>query len=274
MKLLGRLKARRLKTEGEWMVLSLDKDNIRRCFRRSLATYDEAAVVQKKLAAQLLQALHILPATAFRSVLEVGCCTGVLTEMLCRDKPVIRLYLNDLVPDFEDVVLSRLPEDRAIQLNSCFGDIENINIPTDLSLVLSGATFQWLSDLPSFFDRLGRELGSGSYLAFSLFGPGTLQEFSRLTSVELNYYSDKQIIALLERDFTLESYENFREQLFFSSVREIMNHIRETGVGGVSEYRWTKQSLRQFEEGYIRDFGEERGLPVSYVSSCFVARRR
>ena len=256
------------------MVLGLDKDNIKRCFRRSLATYDEAAVVQNRLAVRLMQALHILPAAAFRSVLEVGCCTGVLTEMLCRDKPVTSLFLNDLVLDFEDVVLSRLQNNASIQVRSCFGDIEKTDLPPDLSLVLSGATFQWLSDLPSFFKRLGRELGSGSHLAFSLFGPGTLQEFSSLTSVELNYHSDKQILALLEQDFVLESHENFQEQLFFSSVRQIMKHIRETGVGGVSEYRWTRQSLRQFEEGYIRDFGEKRGVPVSYVSSCFVARRR
>jgi malonyl-CoA O-methyltransferase len=256
------------------MVLYLDKDNIKRCFRRSLSTYDEAAVVQNKLAVHLLQALHILPETAFRTVLEIGCCTGVLTEMLCRDKPVTRLFLNDLVADFEAVVLSRLKKNKSMELNACFGDIERIDLPSDISLVLSGATFQWLSDLPAFLNRLGHELGSGSYLAFSLFGPGTLQEFSRLTSVELNYHSDERILALLEQDFILESYENFQEQLFFPSVREIMSHIRETGVGGVSEYRWTKQSLRQFEKGYIRDFGDERGLPVSYVSSCFVARRR
>jgi malonyl-CoA O-methyltransferase len=256
------------------MLLCLDKDNIARCFRRSMSTYDEAAVVQNRLAVRLLQALNGLPETAFRSVLEVGCCTGVLTEMLCREKPVTKLFLNDLVPDFEDMVLHRLQRIPSIQVTSCFGDIEAVDLPADLSLVLSGATFQWLSDLPAFLNRLGRELGSGSYLGFSLFGPGTLQEFSSLTSFELNYHSDKQILALLQQDFILESHENIQEQLFFPSVREIMRHIRETGVGGVSEYRWTKQSLRQFEEGYIREFGEERGLPVSYVSSCFVARRR
>ncbi len=256
------------------MVSDLDKNNIKRCFRRCLSTYDEAAVVQTRLAVRLMQALDILPATAFRSVLEVGCCTGVLTEMLCRDKPVQSLFLNDLVLDFEDVVLSRLQKNASIPVTSCFGDIEKVDLPAELSLVLSGATFQWLSNLPLFFNCLGRRLRPGSYLAFSLFGPGTLQEFSSLTSVELNYHSDKQILALLEEDFILESYETFQEQLFFSSVREIMNHVRETGVGGVSEYRWTKQSLRQFEEGYISNFGEERGLPVSYVSSCFVLKRR
>ncbi|MCF8055347.1 MAG: hypothetical protein K9K37_01750 [Desulfocapsa sp.] len=256
------------------MVLSLDKDNIARCFRRSLSTYDEAAIVQNRMAVHLLQMLENLPDSVFRSVLEVGCCTGVLTEMLCREKPVASLFLNDLVPDFEGVVLSRLEKNSTIELNSCFGDIEKIDLPAELSLVLSGATFQWLSDLPSFLSRLGSELGTGTYLAFSLFGPGTLKEFSQLTSVELNYYPHSQIIAMLKQDFILEGHDHFQEQIFFPSVREIMGHIRKTGVGGVSEYRWSKESLRRFIDGYLQEFGEERGLPVSYVSSCFVARRR
>ena len=255
------------------MILYLDKDKVARCFRRSLPTYDEAAVVQNRLAAHLLKMLQLLPDRAFQSVFEVGCCTGGLTEMVCREKPVARLFVNDLVPEFEEVVYERLQRQELPELHSCFGDIEAIELPPGITLLLSGATFQWLSDLPRFIRRLGRELVSGSYLAFSLFGPGTLNEFSQLSSVELNYHSDTEIIAMLEDDFVLEAYENFNEQLFFPSVHDIMRHIRATGVGGVSEYQWSKESLRQFERDYVRAFGEKRGLPVSYVSSCFVARR-
>ena len=256
------------------MVFRLDKERVARCFRRSLLTYDEAALVQNKLALRLLQSLDGLPDTVFRRVLEIGCCTGVLSEMLCAEKPVGTLYLNDLVSDFEDVVLKRLSSYDVKHITPCFGDIETLTLPADLSLVLSGATFQWLSELPAFFARLGRELQSGAYLAFSLFGPGTLQEFSSLTSVELRYFPDNKIISLLEQDFILASYNTFQDQLFFPSVRDILSHIRSTGVGGVSEYQWNKESLRDFEERYSREFGAENGLPVSYVSSCFVAKKR
>jgi malonyl-CoA O-methyltransferase len=256
------------------MVLALNKDKIAHCFRRSLPTYDSAALVQNDLAGRLLQAIDVLPATAFRRVLEIGCCTGVLSEMLCNEKPVENLFLNDLVTDFEDVVINRLSEYESIRFRSCFGDIETLPLPPDLSLVLSGATFQWLSDLPAFLAQLGRELQSGSYLAFSMFGPGTLKEFSSLTAVELYYFSDQEILSLLEQDFIIESYENYEDQLFFPSVREILNHIRATGVGGVSEYQWNKKTLRLFEERYLAEFGGEKGVPVSYHSSCYVARKR
>ena len=259
---------------GCGMAFRLDKERIARCFRRSLLSYDEAALVQHTLALRLLQLLDCLPETVFRQVLEIGCCTGGLSEKLCGEKPVQTLYLNDLVSDFEDVALNRLSKYKSTQFMSCFGDIEALTLPADLSLIVSGATFQWLSDLPAFIARLGRELQSGSYLAFSLFGPGTLQEFSSLTSVELLYHADQEILSLLEQDFTVESYENYEDRLFFPSVREILNHIRATGVGGVSEYQWNKETLRLFKERYLAKFGGENGLPVSYVSSCYVARKR
>ncbi len=63
-----------------------------------MESYDEAAIVQNALAGRLVRALEELPDTAFRRVLEIGCCTGVLTEMLCRERQVRTLFLNDLVP--------------------------------------------------------------------------------------------------------------------------------------------------------------------------------
>jgi len=256
------------------MVFRLDKKRIAQCFRRSLLTYDDAAIVQNKLAKRLLQSLSCLPESAFQRVLEIGCCTGGLSELLCEEKPVQILYLNDLVSDFEDIALSRLKKHTSTQCTSCFGDIETFQLPPKLSLILSGATFQWLDDLPSFLERLGRKLEPGAFLAFSMFGPGTLKEFSRVTTVELRYHSDDAILSLLEKDFIVESYDNYEDQLFFPSVRDILSHIRATGVGGVSEYQWNKETLKRFEKHYSAEFKCDKGFPVSYASSCYVARRR
>ncbi len=256
------------------MVFALNKDKIARCFLRSLTTYDQAAKVQNKLAACLLQQLTDLPDHAFASVLEIGCCTGTLTEKLCAKKPVKKLYCNDLVPEFEDLLRTKLSCYSSMQFLPCFGDIEEQDLPSELSLVISGATFQWLSDLPSFLKRLGRELPQGAHLAFSLFGPGTLLEFSSLTGVELAYMSDNTLKNILHTDFELLHHAEYQDTLYFQTVKEILGHIRDTGVGGVSEYKWSKRSLQEFETAYINKFASEKGLPLSYSSSCFVARRR
>lgn len=256
------------------MTLGLDKCKIARRFRRSLSTYDDAALVQKKLAERLVGSLNSLPEKAFRRVIEIGCGTGILTEMLCSSKAVGTLYLNDLVPDCEKMVLDRIADQRPSQVIPFFGDIEQLAFPSDLSLIVSGSTFQWLNDFPQLLDGLCSMLPQGAFLAFTLFGSGTLKEFSSLTSVELTYYSDQKIRAMLDQAFTLESHSTYQDRLFFGSAREILHHIRATGVGGVGNYHWTKASLRDFGVRYGQKFGSKKGLPVSYVSSAFVFRKR
>lgn len=256
------------------MVFELDKERIANCFRRSILTYDDAAIVQNTLAAKLIGYISSLPDTAFQNVFEIGCCTGNLSEILCKEKSVATLYLNDLVTDFEQGILERLSKYEETNCISCFGDIESVALPSNISLVLSGATFQWLSDLPAFIAKLAKVLQPGSYLAFSMFGPGTLKEFSSLISVELKYHSDAEILDLLNKDFIVESFHAHDDQLYFATVREVLNHIRATGVGGVSEYQWNKESLKLFEKQYHLEFCSSRGLPVSYSSLCYVARRR
>lgn len=256
------------------MVLNLDKNRIARCFRRSMQTYDEAAEVQNRLVDRLLQTLDLVPSAAFNSVLEIGCCTGTLTKKMCAAKPVQKIYCNDLVPEFEEHLQTRFSPESATQLIPCFGDIEKLALPSDISLVISGATFQWLCDLPAFVQRLGRELNSGSWLAFSLFTPGTLKEFSTVTSVELEYVADDELKTLFKSDFELIQHQSFQDTLFFPTVRDILNHIRDTGVGGVSEYKWSKHSLQSFEEQYTEKFATASGVPVSYSSSCYLLKRR
>ena len=256
------------------MVLNLNKNRIARCFRRSMHTYDGAATVQTWLGDRLLQALDQAPNAAFDSVLEIGCCTGTLTAKLCAAKRVRKIYCNDLVPEFEALLQTRLSSEKTAQFIPWFGDIEKIALPSGLSLVISGATFQWLSDLPAFIKRLGTELDTGSWLAFSLFTPGTLMEFSTVTNVELDYVAEDELKTLLKPDFELMQYHSFCDTLFFPTVREILSHIRDTGVGGVSEYKWNKKSLKSFENQYTEQFATQKGIPVSYSSSCYLLKRR
>ena len=256
------------------MVLNLDKERIARCFRRSIATYDEAAEVQNRLVNRLVAMLDQVPDEGFTDVFEIGCCTGTLTEKLCAVKPVQKIFCNDLVPEFEEVLLARFPSADRPRIIPCFGDVETMDLPQGLSLVLSGATFQWLDDLPAFIERLGRSLASGSWLEFSLFTPGTLAEFSAITGIKLDYVGDEELQQMLVRDFAPAAHDSYFDTLTFPSVRAILAHIRATGVGGVSEYSWNRKSLENFEKEYARQFSTADGMVVSYSSSCYLLQRR
>jgi len=259
---------------GEGILQPLNKERVAHCFRQAIGTYDLHATVQKQLSERLLDLAEHYPAIRHERVLEIGCCTGMLTEMLCRQHRIGTLFLNDLVGDFASVVKARIPANKMPAISPLFGDIETLPLPHDLDLIVSSATFQWLSDLPALLPRLALALKDSGFLVFSIFGPGTLAEFTELTGVGLHYRSPEQIAGLLADHFILEHQSTRQDQLFLSSPRDVLHHLRDTGVGGVRAHRWTSATLKHFEQEYQARFGTPAGVPVSYTSTCYVARKK
>ena len=254
--------------------MNLDKEKIARSFLRGKETYEQHAKVQKKVGRRLIDMLGGYPEMCFDRVLEIGCCTGAMTEMFLANHAAGRLYLNDLVAEFYEIVRERFADQAFTTIEPLFGDIEKLDLPADLDLVLSSSTFQWLGDLPGFFVKIANALKTNGYLAFTLFGPGTLTEFRQLTGVGLTYAALGDFLDLLAKHFVLEFVDTEKHLLFFTSPREVLRHLQATGVGGVGEFRWTSKKLRDFEEAYIGSFGTAAGVPVTYVTSYVIASRR
>ena len=253
---------------------SLDKEKVARCFRRARTSYDEHGVVQKRVGDELVELLADFPQIRFDRVLEVGCCTGMMTRTLCERFAVERLYLNDLVPDFEQTVIDRLPPGLGTTIQPFFGDIESLQLPQELDLVVSSSTLQWLEDLPAFFHRVARALGESGHLAFSLFSAGTLKEFKQLTGIGLDYMQTDELVHILETDFELKWIKSREKTQDFPTTYDLLRHFKATGVGGVSEHRWTTGSLKELERNYKQHYGTSRGLPVSYATTSVIARKK
>ena len=60
----------------------IDKSLVKRRFKKSFSTYNDNAIVQKKMAERLIQ---YLPFKQYNSVLEIGCATGVLTKLIAEN---------------------------------------------------------------------------------------------------------------------------------------------------------------------------------------------
>lgn len=255
------------------MVFYPDKIEVARCFRRSQPTYDDNAFIQKKVSARLVGFLQELEDIKCRRVLEVGCCTGILTEMFCSHYPVANLFVNDLVPELCEKARERVSKS-LLSIEALPGDIEKIAIPRQLDLILSSSTLQWLTDLPAALDKFNEALADQGYLVFSLFGAGTMAEIKTLTGCGLHYLAIDQLCSLVKSRFDLLRVETSEDRLVLPTPRDVLRHLQATGVSGLGYYRWTPATLRIFESEYRRMYGSEEGVQLSYVSHFLVARKK
>jgi len=253
--------------------VGLKKDKVARSFLRGKLTYDDEAIVQQKVNERLLALLRRQDRNGFKNILEIGCCTGMLTEMLSRNFQPVQLFVNDLVPEFYDSVTSRLDKTSQSRILPCFGDIEHRELPADLDLVISTSTLQWLDDLGGFFDRVVNSLVDKGTIAFSMFGEETFSEVTELTGIGLNYPSFETVSTLIEDRFRLIYKKVERDQLFFPEPEKVLRHIQATGVGGIGGYTWTPRKVKKFIDDYRIRFATSKGMPLSYVSYTFLAEK-
>jgi malonyl-CoA O-methyltransferase len=252
----------------------VNKDTIARSFLHGQRTYDTHAKVQRNVSERLVTKLKEYQEIQYNRVLEIGCCTGTLTELLVNSSDIKKLYLNDLVPSFYDTVIERLSKPLEVDVVPLFGDIETIDFPQELDLVITSSTLQWIIDISALINKVASSLQKRGFFVFSLFGPGTLREFRAITGVGLDYCASGTIMDLLENHFNIEEEGAKKDVIYFSTPREVLRHLQATGVGGVKDYRWTSKGIRNFERNYSEQFGVAEGIPVTYMSYNFVASKK
>ncbi|MFT5726283.1 MAG: malonyl-CoA O-methyltransferase [Desulforhopalus sp.] len=251
----------------------VDKNRVVDSFRSSRNTYEDNAIVQRRISQQLVTLLMTSNTCKYNSVLEVGCCTGLLTDFLCENCEIESLYLNDIVPEFCELTTGRPALCNIRDVSTLPGDIELCSLPGDLDLIISSSTFQWIDDLDALFEKFHRSLKDQGVLAFSLFGPGTMGEVRQLTGKGLQYLSLNTLLQLVRKRFKVIVQKDKVDQLFLPSVRAVMRHIKDTGVAGVGGEKWSHSQFKEFEKRYREEFVTEQGIPVSYFSTTIIAKK-
>jgi malonyl-ACP O-methyltransferase BioC len=246
--------------------MKLDKELIKKRFARSLKTYADNALVQKSTAERLLFELSTIGGEKFDRIFEIGCGSGIVTRQLVKMFEYKKLYLNDLVDECVKLS-SKYPDSEFIG-----GDIEAVeSLPENLDLIISNATFQWLSHLPGILERLAGILNPDGILAFSTFGPQNAREVTELSGKSLNYLPAAKLKDTVEKHFEISCYHENIRKLHFESPMDVLRHLQKTGVTAVSQQRWNKSDLQNFISRYIEYNKTDSGVTLTYHPIIIVA---
>lgn len=220
----------------------MNKDLIQKRFAKHLETYNENAKVQKKMAQKLITLLN---KKEFENILEIGCGTGLLTELVNQNITFSNYKANDIVEDCNSFINEINPN-----IDFVASDIEEFIKTSDekYDLIISNAAFQWVDNLENFIEKLTQKLRPNGVLLFSTFGKENFREIFFISGKTLPYYSAGEIETMLsEYNPTIEQEIHI---LAFKTPRDILKHFKLTGVNSLEATSWTKSDMSKFEKEY------------------------
>ena len=257
------------------------ESKITHSFTRALASYNQEATVQKecanKLGRYLINCLTEAGAnTKFENVFEFGCGTGFLSQQLIEKLTISKLVLNDLVKES----YHHLPPNvQSFGYGFIHGDIDTVKLNNFHDLICSASCVQWSKDLPSLLQKLNASLSKDGYLAISSFTKGHFNELSLLNhklnenNPPLNYWTIEKWQEQLPSCFEIQLIKSDNKTQWFNSVRDVLLHLRLTGVNGNTRRTWHQQDLVQFEREYEDKFSVNKKIPLTYCPIYIIARK-
>lgn len=206
-------------------------------FSKSAKSYHKFAEIQMKVAEGLTASVRpwkdIIPSGP---VLEVGCGTGFLSELMLEEFPKRDFVLTDVSPDMLSFTKERLKDNE----NCTFEvfDVDSIQNPEPTySLIISNFAAQWFDDTAIGLEKLTKMLLPGGLLLVTFPGNHSFMEWYECCLVlGLPYTAnplpdvEEVVVKLSLGPVQIDYYENDLFQDFSSSM-DFLKHIKEIGAG-------------------------------------------
>lgn len=247
----------------------LDTAAARRNANRAAASYDEFAVLQARVRAQLIGRLDWIAFTP-EVILDLGCGTGHGAVALAARWPGARVIAADAAAGMLEHLARR---DRARCERIC-ADARALPLPSSsVDLVFCNLMLQWCDDLDAVFAEVARVLRPRGLFTFTTLGPGTLTELREawraadagehvIPFTDMHDVGDGLVRAgLAEPVLDVERYT-----LTYPGLRALMRDLKATGaqnaIAGRARGLTGRARLVAVEQAYERQ-RRDGSLPAS-----------
>ena len=228
----------------------MNKELIIQRFSRKLNSYNANARVQKLMATKLINTIDSIQSNTFLenskiSILEIGCGTGLLTELAAQNIAFSSYTALDIVPECENFIKSINPKIEFVS-----NDIEKYidEVDKKFDLIISNASLQWIENLSELIKKLVEKINPNGMLLFSTFGRENFREIYYVIGKTLQYLSKSELETLLAQ-YKPDIEEEIRI-IAFKTPKDVLKHIQSTGVNAIISENWTKKDLLKFESKY------------------------
>ena len=263
----------------------LEPCRVRASFERASGSYESAAALQARVAAELLERL-----AQFRFepgvVLDLGAGTGRVTRELKRRYRRALVIALDLAPAMlHEARRHQRPWRRFARL--C-GDAHRLPLAdASVDLVFSNLMLQWCQPLDAALLEAQRVLRPEGFFAFSTFGTGTLQELRSAWACadaynHVNHFPDVQEVgdALLRAGLIEPVLDVDRIEMGYADALALMRDLKAIGAHNVTAGRPRslagRARLRRMQQAY-ESFRRDGRLPATYeivYGACWGAAGR
>lgn len=239
--------------------------NIRLYFDKAASTYEQAALIQRKVANNLL---NLIPSGFYSTVLEIGSGKGFVTKHLL-EKIFFEKYINI---DISFELLKKLKgtlQNRCIYINA---KAENLPLKSDsIDLLISSSSLHWIENAESNFLEIINLLRENGKFYFSIFLSNTLielQEASKISGFG-SFYPLKPsffYINLLNSISNIKcSYSTKKYIEYFPSVKDLLISLKLTGTNFTKNKKFSgKHAFNKFCEIYKKLYGNGNSIYASY----------
>jgi len=250
----------------------LDRARLRASFDRASASYEAAASLQARIAAELLERLELFR-FAPGVVLDLGSGTGRATRELKRRYPHARVIALDIAPGM-------LREARRHQwpwrrFDRVCGDALRLPLKDgSVDLIFSNLMLQWCDPLAAALSEARRVLAPSGFFSFSTFGADTLHELRSAWAEadgynHVNRFADMHEVgdALVRAGLMEPVLDVDRIEVGYPDVLALMRDLKAIGAHNVTAGRPRalvgRERFTRVQQAY-EAFRCDHRLPATY----------